>query len=140
MTALFDFRELLSDGLAATPAEFDAMIDELDAESPCIMMLGAAKGTLDDATLIVEAVVNDSSAPATAAEPLKEVITASACAIAALEEARAALAARASCEPAAAVGCVCSAVWGAHSGRAIAAEPRRLCGLSAERRTGCRGL
>ena len=66
------------------------MIDELDAESPCIMMLGAAKGTLDDATLIVEAVVNDSGAPAAAAEPL----TASDCAIAALEEARVALAAR----------------------------------------------
>ena len=59
MTALFDFRALVADGLSATTEEFDAIIDELDAESPCIMMLGDAKGTLSDATLVVEAVVSD---------------------------------------------------------------------------------
>ena len=93
VTALFDFRALVADGLSATTEEFDAMIDELDAESPCIMMLGDAKGTLSDATLVVEAVVSepsDAKAPAPSADPLE----ASDCAIAALEEARVALAER----------------------------------------------
>ena len=88
VTALFDFRELVADGLSASSADFNAMIEELDAESPCIMMLGEASDMLADATLVAEAVVSqppsgtpDTPAPVPTEEPL-------AAAAAALEEAR----------------------------------------------------
>ena len=62
----------------------NTMIDELDAESPCIMMLGDAKGTLSDATLVVEAVVSEPRATAEAPAPSAEPLEASDCAIAGL--------------------------------------------------------
>lgn len=108
VTAIVDYRDLVADGDSCTSEDLDSFISELDAESPCIMMLGEVSDAAAFGPIQIEA--HDGSATASeqsaqtlggagdaALAPSGDGPVANAIAdraIAAVDEARVALAAR----------------------------------------------
>ena len=97
LAAIVDYRDLVADGADSTREDFEAFIEELDAESPCIMMLGEVTEATAGDMLMIEACAPCAAAPAqveadtdTATAPAEP--DPSAAAVAAIEHAQAELA------------------------------------------------